>query len=102
MKATKMMRTSRELWGAHENWERALRKLPLHLRRVFGSFYGFLQDVPAKTSDLHGCYVVNEEAARRIDMLNGPNADIMVRIHAIQTLEEKSPSVKHHHKAEAR
>lgn len=74
-----------------------IKKLPDDLETEFGSFHGFIGDMPGERRNWLA--EVSEEAARRIDVLNSPQAEVYLRVYAIRAKADRAAALtRRHHK----
>lgn len=93
-----MLKTKIEVFRAVDTYYEVVRILPSNMREALSSFEGFIQDVPFSDRATNN-YEVSEEAARRIDLLNSPHAAVILRVHALQTINDlKAMTKRRHHK----
>lgn len=93
------LRTAVALGKALNTYYTIIKKLPDDLKTEFGSFYAFIGDIPDPPHTRLWLSEVSEEAARRIDVLNSPQAEVYLRVYAIRAKADRAAALtRRHHK----
>lgn len=91
-----MFKPAREVRQAQDRYSETVWKLPHDLQKELGGFNAFIGDVPTYYYNIRK-HEVTDEASQRIDMLNSPHAETILRVHAIRLRDDREAVFKRRH-----